>query len=151
MTFKEKIIQEYFKLTKWLDFFSPIAELAIRIVIARVFLESGLVRIDNMNSTIWLYANEYKVPFISPVIAAYLGTAIELTFPILLVLGLFGRLSALVLLGMNVVIVTCYAGIPVEAVENHILWALILLMFFLRGTGKLSIDYWIRKKVSNNA
>ena len=56
----------------------------LRMALALVFFKSGLVKISNMQSTIFLFEYEYKVPLLDPTIAAYLGTWTELVLPVLI-------------------------------------------------------------------
>jgi putative oxidoreductase len=80
--------------------------LLARIAPAAVFFKSGLNKTDNWDSTLDLFANEYKVPVLPTELAAYLGTAAELACPVLLLLGLGARFGAMALLGMTFVIQT---------------------------------------------
>ena len=78
--------------------------------------------------------------------AANLALSIELTTPVLLVLGLLTRAAALVLLGMTTVIeIFVYP----QAWPTHIQWAAMLLVLLCRGAGTLSIDHvvwqWVRR------
>ena len=91
-----------------------------------------------------LFREEYRVPFLSPELAAYLATAIEVVTPVLLVLGLFTRLSALVLLGMATVIQVFVYPL---AWPTHIQWAAMLLVLLARGPGKVSLDWLIRQRL----
>jgi hypothetical protein len=79
---------------------TPLAliQLAMRIAVGAVFFNSGLLKFNSWEFAIKLFEDEYKVPFIDPVWAARLAAFNELTFPVLLVLGLatgLGRPSAL--------------------------------------------------------
>ena len=60
------------------------------------------------------------MPLLPPEIAAHLATYAEHLFPILLVLGLFTRLSALALLGMTAVI---QVFVYPDAWPTHLSWA----------------------------
>jgi putative oxidoreductase len=87
------------------------------------------------------------VPLLPPDLAAQLATVAEHLFPVLLVLGLFSRLSALALLCMTAVIqIFVY---PVNWPE-HTLWAAALLLVILRGPGPLSLDFalgrWLARR-----
>jgi len=130
---------------KWLEFASPIADLGVRLWVANVFWKSGLTKIQSMDSTIMLFEYEYKVPLLSPVAAAYLGTFTELVFPVLLALGLGGRFSAFVLFVFNIIAVISYPDLNPAGVQQHQLWGLLLLVTMLHGPGKLSIDHFIRR------
>ena len=80
-----------------LDFLSPVIDLFIRLWVANVFWKSGLTKIASWDATVALFTYEYHVPLLPPEIAATLGTAVELIFPVLLAFGLGARLSAAVL------------------------------------------------------
>jgi putative oxidoreductase len=115
--------------------------LPLRLAVATVFWNSGTSKLANWSTTIELFSEEYKVPVLPPEIAAYLTASIELTAPVLLVLGLATRPAALVLLGMTTVIeIFVYP----QAWPTHIQWAAMLLVLLCRGPGKLSFDYLAR-------
>ena len=100
-----------------------------------------MTKLANWNTAIELFTEEYKVPVIPPEIAAYMAVSIELTAPVLLVLGLATRPTALVLLGMTTVIeVFVYP----QAWPTHIQWAAMLLVLLCRGAGTASLDHWVR-------
>jgi putative oxidoreductase len=114
--------------------------LGIRLWIANVFWQSGMVKLDDWQGTVALFADEYRVPLLPPELAAYMGTAAELTAPVLIILGLGTRLGALALLIMTAVIEFTYMHFDV-----HEVWALMLLLLLCTGAGRISIDYYIRK------
>ena len=120
-----------------LDMLQPLAQLAARLYIARVFFLSGLTKIRDWETTIALFTDEYKVPLLPPEIAAHLATYAEHLFPILLVLGLATRLSALALLGMTAVI---QFFVYPDAWPTHLTWAGLMLYLIGRGGGALSLD-----------
>ena len=127
-----------------LEKFSWLPVLGLRAWIAEVFFSSGLTKIASWDSTISLFADEYKVPVLPPELAAYMSTAVELSAPVLLVLGLGTRFSALALLGMTAVIEFTYMHF-----EVHKIWALVLLLLVVQGAGRVSVDYYIRKWLEN--
>lgn len=117
------------------DFIAAIA----RISIATVFLRSGMLKLEGWNdgTTLALFTDEYKLPFIAPKAAAYLATTAELTLPVLLLLGFMTRYAALALLCMTLVIeVFVYPG----AFDTHGVWAVSLLFLMKHGAGALSFD-----------
>ena len=63
-----------------------------------------MMRLEGHRIPQQLHRAEYALPLIPPVAAAYAATISEHLFPVLLVLGLFTRASALALLGMTLVI-----------------------------------------------
>jgi len=122
----------------------PYALLAIplRLAAATVFWNSAMAKLANWDTAIELFTDEYKLPLLSPQLAAFSAVTVELAMPVLLVLGLGTRLAALVLLGMTLVIeVFVYP----QAWPTHIQWAAMLLVLLCRGAGALSLDHWIRR------
>ncbi|MEA9996290.1 DoxX family protein [Pseudomonas sp. 10B1] len=115
--------------------------LVARLSIAAIFFMSGRTKVSGFltitPSTYELFRTEYALPLISPELAAHLSAYSEHLFPVLLVLGLFSRLSALALLGMTLVIeVFVYP----DAWPTHLSWAGLLLLIVARGAGSLSLD-----------
>ena len=117
----------------------PYSVLAIplRFAVATVFWNSAMTKLATWDTAIELFTEEYKVPVLPPELAAYMAVSIELTTPVLLVLGLLTRPAALVLLGMTAVIeIFVYP----QAWPTHIQWAAMLLVLLCRGSGRFSID-----------
>jgi putative oxidoreductase len=131
-----------------LDWLAPLADLVIRIWVANVFWRSGLTKIESFDTTLQLFRYEYSVPLLPPDVAAYLATFTELTFSVLLTIGLAGRFSASALFVLNAVAVISYPALQDFAVIDHQLWGLLLLVSVFHGPGKLSLDYLISKKLS---
>ena len=124
----------------------PVALLFARFYVAQIFFLSGLTKIRDWSSTVALFTDEYHVPILSPQIAAALGAGGELMLPVLLVLGLGGRFSAMGLFVMNIVAVISYTDITPAGVQQHNLWGAMLLMLVLWGPGKLSLDCtWLKR------
>src|SRR5438132_1078366 len=131
---------------RWLDRV-PYALLAIplRLAIATVFWNSAMAKLANWETTISLFSEEYNVPILPPDFAAHLAATIELTTPVLLVLGFLTRPASLVLLGMVIVIeIFVYP----QAWPTHLQWAAMLLVLLCRGPGRVSIDEWLRRRLS---
>ncbi|WP_395711917.1 DoxX family protein [Reyranella sp.] len=112
-------------------------ELGMRVAVGTTFFRSGMNKVQSFDTAIVLFREEYRLPLLPPEIAAYLGTAVELSAPILLGLGLFARLGAAVLLAMTLVIQ--FLVYPANWPE-HLMWASILAYVLTRGPGALSID-----------
>ncbi|QZX83930.1 DoxX family protein [Metapseudomonas otitidis] len=115
--------------------------LLVRVGIASVFFLSGRTKVEGLLSitpgTYELFRSEYALPLLPPELAAHLATYAEHLFPLLLVLGLATRLSALALLGMTLVIeVFVYP----DAWSTHLSWAALLLVLVGRGAGAWSLD-----------
>jgi len=132
------------RLVRWLDRV-PYALLAIplRIAVATVFWNSAMTKLANWATAMELFREEYKVPFLPPEVAAYMAVSIELTAPVLLLLGLATRPVALVLLGMTAVIeIFVYP----QAWPTHSQWAAMLLVLLCRGAGAWSLDHLLRQR-----
>jgi putative oxidoreductase len=114
--------------------------LPLRFAVATVFWNSAMAKLANWDTTLSLFADEYQLPLIPPAIGAYMATAVELTAPVLLVLGLLTRPAAFVLLGMTAVIEIFVYPL---AWPTHLQWAAMLLVLLCRGPGALSVDHWL--------
>ena len=93
-----------------LEGLQPVALLAARLYVAKVFLLSGLTKLRDWDTTLALFMDEYHVPVLPAELAAWLGTGAELLLPMLLVLGLGGRMAALGLFVLNAVAVLSLGG-----------------------------------------
>src|ERR1022692_4801645 len=98
----------------WLECLRPIADLIARLYVARVFFLSALSKIQDWETTLYLFREEYHVPLLKPELAAILGTAGELTFSVLLALGIFTPLSAFALFVLNIVAFASYYHALIE-------------------------------------
>ena len=115
----------------------PLLQLMFRLAVASVFLKAGLNKIASWELTVQLFADEYKVPLVSPDLAATMAATFEIGCSMLLILGLATRLATLPLLGMIAVIQTF---VYPNAYSEHLTWASILLFLLTRGAGPWSLD-----------
>lgn len=122
-----------------------ILQLMMRVGVGSVFFKAGLLKYGSWEFTIKLFQDEYKVPVLSPEVAARIATFQELTMPIFLFLGLGTRLATLPLLGMIVVIQTF---VYPNAWSDHLTWGSILIFLLTRGPGAFSLDHFIEKYFS---
>jgi len=115
--------------------------LAARIAVAAIFFLSARTKVDGLlaikDTTFLLFEEEYKLPLLPPEFAAHMATYAEHLFPILLVLGLFTRLSALALLGMTA---TIQIFVYPDAWPTHLTWAVPMLYLIGRGGGAWAVD-----------
>lgn len=132
-----------------------------RFSIAAVFWSSGQTKVQGFalnfvsgelqlgwprlsDTAVALFRDEYKVPLLPPEAAALMAAAAEHVLPLLILLGLATRFSALGLLVMTAVIqVFVYPG----AYATHGTWAAVLLYLVARGPGRLSIDHWFATRL----
>ena len=122
---------------------SHVLALVMRLYVAHDFFLSGLTKLRDWDSTLFLFREEYHVPLLPPEVAAFMGAGGELVLPVLLVLGLGGRFAALGLTVMNIVAVISYPGLAPAALKDHYLWGAMLLVILCYGPGKLSLDAWL--------
>jgi putative oxidoreductase len=130
-------------LTRALDALQPLAALLARLYVAQVFFLSGLTKLRDWGTTVALFTDEYHVPLLSPQVAAAMGTAGELVLPVLLVLGLGGRFSALGLFVVNAVAVVSLSDIAPAAFQQHVFWGSLLAALAIFGLGPWSFDRWL--------
>ena len=123
--------------------------MGLKLWVANVFFKSGLTKIESFDTTLMLFEDEYAVPLLSPVFAAYLGTIAELILPIMLVIGLGGRLVPLGLFLFNIVAAISYPDLSSAGIQDHIIWGLMLLVLIANGSGWLSVDNIIKNKWLN--
>ena len=142
-----RLASVYCKLTSAIDKLQPLLLLGFRLYVANVFFRSGLTKIHDWSVTIALFTNEYHVPLLPPGIAALMGTATELSIPVLFVLGFATRFGAFVLFFFNIIAVVSYAALPDIAVKDHILWGTMILVILLCGPGKISLDYVLGRRL----
>jgi putative oxidoreductase len=123
--------------------------LFVRVAFAGIFWRSARTKVDEgswlsiSDTTYFLFDEEYAGLPLPSDIAAPLATYAEHLFPILLVLGLFTRLSAFALLVMTMVIqIFVY---PEAWWSVHMLWAALALILIVRGGGALSLDALLLK------
>lgn len=123
-----------------LDSLQPLAALAARIYVAQAFFLSGLTKIQDWETTLALFTDEYKVPLLPVPLAAVMGTTGELVLPVLLVLGLGGRFAALGLFVVNAVAVASLPEIAPAALQQHIFWGSLLAGLAIFGPGAWSLE-----------
>jgi len=136
--------------------------LVARFSIAAVFWNSGQTKVQGLainfisgdfqlgwprlsDSALALFKDEYKLPLIPPELAAPMAATAEHLFPLLILVGLATRFSALALLVMTLVIqVFVYPG----AYATHGTWAAVLLYLMARGPGRVSVDHWLGRRLA---
>lgn len=128
--------------TRALDALQPLAALLARLYVAQVFFMSGLTKLRDWETTLALFTDEYKVPLLPPALTAVMGTTGELVLPVLLVLGIGGRFSALGLFVVNAVAVISLSEIAPAALQQHVFWGSLLAGLAIYGLGPWSLDRW---------
>jgi putative oxidoreductase len=134
-----------------LDHLRALLLLGTRLWVSWQFLKSGWLKLSSWDVTLELFRSEYQVPLLPPYLAAVFGTAGELLFPVLLILGLFTRVGALGLFAVNLMAVVSYwhvlGGEGFEAaLAQHVLWGYMLAVIALAGAGGISLDALLEKR-----
>ena len=131
-----------------------------RFSIAAVFWKSGQTKIEGLaidlvngefyfgwphlsDSALALFKYEYRLPLIPPELAAPMAAFAEHLFPLLLLVGLATRFSALALL---VGTLTIQIFVYPDAYPTHGVWAAVLLYLIAKGPGKISLDHWLARR-----
>lgn len=104
-------------------------------------VEFGMPRLSD--SALELFRSEYALPVLPPELAAYLAATAEHVLPLLLLLGLATRVSALGLLVMTLVIQIFVYPL---AFPTHAMWATVLIYLIARGPGALSLDHLFTRR-----
>jgi putative oxidoreductase len=131
-----------------------LAPLCLRVALAVPFFRSGLTKWDAPGvlspSAVYLFSDEFRlhlfghaVPFPAPLLFAYVDGVLEIVLPVLLVLGLATRLSALALLAMTSVIELV---VPDAWATFHLPWAAMALALIALGAGPMSLDHLITRR-----
>jgi len=142
--------QTYQGIAGKINLLQTIALLAARLYVGWVFFSSGLTKLDNWDSTLYLFEEEYNVPLLPYELAAYLGTGAEIILPLLLMAGLASRFSAFGLFIVNIVAVISLKEIAAAAYAQHVLWAILLLQVVLFSGGRLAFDCFIKSQIASS-
>jgi len=145
MTTLKKSYQNFVSVTSK---FQDLSLLALRLILAYGFYEPAMNKWSGIeNVANWFGSMGYPLPTFS----AYLAATTELLGVILLFLGLGTRIIAVPLIVvMLVAIFTVHAGNGFAASDNGfeipLYYLLMLFTLMSYGSGKISIDNYIRKK-----
>ncbi len=122
--------------------------LGLRVPVALVFWYSGRTKVDGWNifavndTQLFLFEHRFNMPF--PALSATMASVMEHVLPVLLILGLFTRISAGGLLVMTMVIQLWV--FPDAWWSAHMFWASILFAIIAVGPGRISVDHFLGKR-----
>jgi len=143
-----KLLKQYDNvLDTLLPYIQSLLSITGRFYVSWIFFASGLTKIADWESTLFLFEYEYSVPLLPVTLAALLATAGELVLPVLLTLGVAARVSAVGLFIVNIVAVISLEDLAPAALAAHVIWGLILLHISVWGAGKITGDYLIIRRV----
>jgi putative oxidoreductase len=129
-----------------------LVQFVMRVALAVPFWRSGVLKWNSFlklsDAAVTLFTDEFMLHlpggpyhYPAPAVMAFLSGCGEITFPVLLVVGLATRFAALGLLLMTLIVeLTIPAGWPM-----HITWAAMALGIMAWGPGRFSIDFWLQK------
>ncbi len=135
-------------LSAWSD---DVLLLLARVFPAAIFWQSGQTKVDGWQlseSAVYLFQEEYRLPLLDPLFAAHLAAFAEHVFPVLLLLGVLSRLTALALLAMTLVI---QIFVYPDAWPTHGVWAVSLLWVVAKGGGRWSLDGLFARRIPGGA
>jgi putative oxidoreductase len=135
-----RFINQFNQYTAVTDYLKDPLLLVARLYVAQIFFLAGLTKLRDWDTTLYLFESEYQVPLLPYELAAWLGTFGEVVLPVLLVAGLLTRVAAFGLGIVNVVAVVSLAEIAPAALQQHYLWAALLLGILVTGGGRLTLD-----------
>ncbi len=142
-------MKKYLTMDAWMSEFLQFPQhvflVGLRLWLAWIFFRSGLVKLQSWDVTLELFSFEYTVPWLSPVVAAWLATAAELCLPALLLFGVLTRPAVCALFVLNVVAMLSYPDISPAGEKDHQLWGLSMVCIFLLGAGRFSLDHLARR------
>ncbi len=124
----------------------PLVDLLIRLRLAQIFFVSAVLKAADLEHAIYLSTHEYPVTWMDPVMAAYLGVAIELGGSLLLAVGLATRLAAVAMLALSWVIQLNYV-----ALDTNLFWAALFGWYVARGAGFWSLDHALGRGLADSA
>ncbi|MEZ5690303.1 MAG: DoxX family protein [Rickettsiales bacterium] len=143
---KKQIIRLFSIFFKTTSFLQDFLLLGMRLWIANIFWKSGILKFNDWETTVMLFTDEHPVPYVNSEFAALSGTTFELLCPILLTVGLGSRFATLPLLVITAVIQITYLQH-----EQHYYWSFLLGTILCFGSGRISADYFIKRKFGNLA
>jgi putative oxidoreductase len=128
-----------------------LVQLVMRVALAVPFWKSGILKwtgfLKLSDTAVTLFTDEFMLHlpggpyhYPAPAVMAFVSGCGEITFPVLLVLGLGTRFAALGLLFMTIIVeLTVPDGWPI-----HLTWAAMALGIMAWGPGRFSVDHLVR-------
>jgi putative oxidoreductase len=133
-----------------LDRLAPLVDLVARLYVAKVFFSSGWNKVQDWETTLYLFREEYHVPLLPPDFAAVMGAGGELGLSVLLIIGLWTRFSAAGLLLLNIVAVYSYYDALKDspaALQDHLEWGILLSLLMVGQVRQLTIDHLLMRRL----
>ncbi len=125
---------------------APLVDLITRVLIAKAFLVSAVIKLSDWDNALALAHDEYPVSWMDPVTAAVIGVTIELLGAVLLAAGLATRGAALALAVLALVIQFNYI-----VLDTNLFWAMLFGWYIVRGAGPISLDASLARGLAASA
>ncbi len=146
----KRAIQYYYTAARWPEHLAPLLDVGIRLLLADAFFKSGLTKIKNWDSTLFLFSDVYQVPLLNYELAAYLATGAELALPVLLVIGLYTRFAAAGLFILNgVAVISYYSELSEAGLNQHLYWGILLAVVLAISRSRWTLDSIIEIRVKD--
>ncbi len=142
----------YLNLTKRLSDFQDLPLLLMRLILAYGFYGPAMMKLNDVSAIADWFTN-IGIP--APTLNAYLATYTELLGTLFLLIGFSTRfISIPLMITMLVAIKTVHWENGFNASDNGyeipLYYLVMLITLFFSGAGRISVDYLIRKKISNS-
>jgi NADH dehydrogenase/putative oxidoreductase len=125
---------------------APLLLLAMRLVLAATFFASGVLKLANWDTALYLATHEYPLPGVAPALWAGAGVVLELFGALALTAGFATRFAAAGLLAFTAILHTFYLALDV-----HLLWIALLLVLLVFGAGAISLDRPLARGLARSA
>jgi putative oxidoreductase len=143
-----RTLRLYHTAARWPEHLAPLLDVGIRLLLADAFFKSGLTKIKNWDSTLFLFSDVYQVPLLNYELAAYLATGAELGLPVLLVIGLFTRFAAAGLFILNgVAVISYYSELSEAGLNQHLYWGILLAVVLIISRSRWTLDFLLEKHI----
>ncbi|MDX2211282.1 MAG: DoxX family protein [Sphingopyxis sp.] len=124
------------------DVLPSLVQLMLRLGLAGIFWSSARTKVEGLltvsDNTVYLFAEEYRLPLLSPELAAHITTYAEHLLPLLLAAGLASRFAALGLFIMTLIIQLFVY--PDAFLSTHLGWMALASAIILYGPGSFALD-----------
>ncbi|MBA4382354.1 MAG: hypothetical protein C0406_07285 [Sideroxydans sp.] len=148
MILLKRTLRHYYSAARWPEHLAPLLDVFIRLLLADAFFKSGLTKIKNWDSTLFLFSDVYQVPLLNPELAAYMGTGAELALPVLLIIGLFTRFAAAGLFILNgVAVISYYSELSEAGLNQHLYWGILLAVLLVISRSRWALDSLLEKRI----
>lgn len=125
-----------------------LVQLMLRFGLAGIFWSSARTKVEGAltvsDNTVYLFAEEYRLPLLSPEFAAHMTTYAEHLLPLLLAAGLASRFAALGFFIMTLVIQLFVY--PDAFLSTHLGWMALASAVMVYGPGRFALDDVIGRK-----